>query len=214
MTIANAARALNLQARRRHRAALRLPPLLVMTDATRLNDPRVVLDRLPRGSGIILRHYTLDRTARMALARALVPACRARGLRLLVAGDAAMAAASGADGVHLPEWMTRTAGAGGLRLHRRPGWIVTAACHSGAALVQARRIGADAAVLAPVFATPSHPETPALGAVRFAALAHETRLPVYALGGITAAGARRLRDSGAAGVAGIGFATGNRSDSD
>lgn len=214
MTIANAARALNLHARRRHGSAAFLPPLLVMTDAKRLADPRAVLDGLPRGAAIVLRHYELDRAARTALARALVPACRARGLRLLVAGDPAMAAASGADGVHLPEWMTRARGAGGFRLHRRPGWIVTAACHSEAALIRARRVGADAAVLAPVFATRSHPDTPALGAVRFAALAHGSSLPVYALGGITGAGVRRLRGSAAAGVAGIGFATGKRSDSD
>ena len=39
---------------------------------------------------------------------------------------------------------------------------------------------------------------------RFAALAHASPLPVYALGGIDSARARLLQGSGAVGIAGIG----------
>ena len=54
----------------------------------------------------------------------------------------------------------------------------------------ARRAGADAAVLGPVFASASHPAAPSLGASRFAALVRASPLPVYALGGIDAAAAQ------------------------
>ncbi len=206
MTIANAARALNLRARRRFPRARTLPNLLLMTDSRRLPDPRAALDRLPRGAAVVLRHYADDAGARDRLARALIPALRARGLRLLIAGDPRLAYEVGADGVHLPEWMVAVDGLATRRVRLRSRWIVTAACHSEHALRAAALIGADAAVLAPVFSTASHLDTPSLGAVRFTGLVRRSLIPVYALGGIDEAGARRIGDSGAVGIAGIGFA--------
>ncbi|MFT5539911.1 MAG: thiamine-phosphate pyrophosphorylase [Alphaproteobacteria bacterium] len=211
MTITNTARALNLHARLQNRAHDRsghpLPPLFLMTDEARLKDPLAALDRLPPGAGIILRHYTEDQksTARFALAQALATACRLRRLKLIIAADPALALAVGADGLHVPEWM---AGRDGLvtRIRaRKPGFIVTCACHSARALQNAVRIGADAALLAPVFATQSHPGQPALGVLRFATLTRACPIPVYALGGIDDAHARRLRGTAAIGIAGISF---------
>lgn len=190
-TLANAARALNAQARRSGAPAL--PALLLLTDEARLPDPLAAAARLPRGSGVILRHY--GAANRASLARALAALCRRRGLKLLVAEDWRLAAAVGAAGVHLPERPLR-------RFRPRRGWLVTAAAHSRPALVRAARIGAQAALLSPAFPTASHPGRPALGPVRFAALARAAPLPVYALGGVTAARARRLK--GAAGLAAIG----------
>ncbi|MCS5604321.1 MAG: thiamine phosphate synthase, partial [Alphaproteobacteria bacterium] len=86
---------------------------------------------------------------------------------------------------------------------RRPGWLVTAAAHSLAALNQAARIGADAALLSPVFATQSHPAVPFLGAMRFAAMARKAALPVYALGGVSSKNIGQLAPSRAVGVAAI-----------
>lgn len=209
-TIANAARALKLRAARRRpgAAALRaLPALLLLTDSERLADPVPVLARLPRGAGVILRDY--DGTAGDALrrnkARALARACRLRGLRLFVAGDARLARAIGAFGLHLPEWMVRRQPVA-VAPRMRGRLVVTTACHSAAALRRASRFGADAALLAPVLPTASHPGGRVLGPLRFAHLVRTARLPVFALGGIDAEGARRIGGSGAAGIAGIGFA--------
>ncbi|MQA67168.1 MAG: thiamine phosphate synthase [Alphaproteobacteria bacterium] len=213
MTIASAARSLKRRATRRFPGAARLPALLLLTDAERLADPVPVLARLPRGSGVILRDYAPDTpdAVRAASALRVRRACRGRGLRLIVAGDARLALRIGADGLHLPEWMLMRSGIGARQAmrgaFRRPGFIVTAACHSLGALRAAARLGADAAVLGPAFATPSHPASPALGAVRFARLVRAAGIPVYALGGIGARTARRLAGSGATGIAGIGFAT-------
>jgi len=128
---------------------------------------------------------------------------------LLVAGDWRLAAAVGADGVHLPEAMVRRGapawGGGGPR---RPGFLVTAAAHSPAALWRAARAGADAALLSPVFATASHPGGAVIGLPRFAAWCRGAPLPVYALGGIDRGTVRRLKDAGAAGAAAIGALAG------
>ncbi len=168
-----------------------------MTDERRLPDPVAAVEALPRGSAVILRHYTAP--GRHLLARRLAAVCAVRGIRLLIGGDAGLAQAVGAQGVHLPEYLARR----GACPRRRPGWLVTAAAHSPAALCRAARAGADAALLSPVFPTASHPGVPPLGPWRFAAWCRRSPIPVYALGGVSAANARRLILAGAVGLAGI-----------
>jgi thiamine-phosphate pyrophosphorylase len=206
LTLARIAYRLNRRHPRRRNGAP-LPPLILVTDARRLADPLPALAGLPRGAAVILRHYgTADRPA---LAGRLKAACRARGLRLIVAADpaepaaglpGALAARIGADGVHLPERLV------GRAWLRRPGRLVTAAAHGPAGLGRAGRRRVAAVLLSPVFATESHPGARALGPIRFAALARRAPLPVYALGGIDERTARRLAASGAVGLAGLGLA--------
>ncbi len=190
------ARRLNRSARAVHPL---LPHLFMLTDEARLGDPVAAAALLPRGAGVIFRHY--DAADRAALAANLARLCRARGLTLLVAGDAALARAVGADGIHLPEHLLPRAR---FLRHRYPSFLITAAVHNLRALKSAEQHAADAVLLAPVFATASHPGAAPLGAARLAALLRNTRLPVYALGGISEKGARRLIGSGAAGLAAIG----------
>jgi thiamine-phosphate pyrophosphorylase len=116
----------------------------------------------------------------------------------LVAGDGRLAAALGADGLHLAEGLYATI-AGWRR--RRPGWLITAAAHSVPALRRAG--GADAALLSPAFPTASHPGRPHLGPLRFAALTRQSPLPVVALGGVNARTAARLAGIPLAGFAAI-----------
>jgi len=180
-----------------------LPALIYLTDPVRFPDPRAAVLTLPRGAAVILRHY--GSPGREALARALLAICRRRGLKLLIAGDPGLALRLRADGVHWPEALVRP------RARLLP-WLVTAAAHSCTGLVNARRCRVDAALLSPVFATGSGPGKRPLGLMRFTALATSTPLPVYALGGIDAATAGRLRSSGAAGLAAISGLTGVASE--
>lgn len=197
MTLAEAARRLKFP-------RSRCPRLLLVTDPLRLPDPVAAAERLPRGAAILLRHY--DDPRRFALASALAAVARRRHLALLVAGDWRLAARVGAAGLHLPEYQARRgvlAGALGWQGQRQR--LLTVACHSPAALRRAARLGADAALLSPVFATASHPDAATIGAIRFAAWSRRAGLAVVALGGITARSARRLPD--AAGLAAIGGLT-------
>jgi thiamine monophosphate synthase len=168
-----------------------LPPLILFTDDERLPDPLAAASALPRGSLVIAR--SRDAVRRRDLAQALREIARVGGLFLSVAGDAALARAVGADGVHLPE--ARIGEAAGLH-----DFLVTASAHS---LDPIRRgAGVDALILSPVFATASHPERPALGVMRANRIAAEAPVPVYALGGVTAENAGLLR--GFWGIAAIG----------
>lgn len=183
----------------------RLPLLILMTDTRRLPDPTAAIMALPRRSAVIFRHY--DAPHRIILARDLAETCRRRGVRFLIAGDARLARAVGADGVHLPERIVRH-GLRTWRAWRPPHWLVTAAAHSLAAVRAASLAGADAVLLSPVLATASHPDVAVMGPVRFSALVRRSPLPAYALGGISEATARRLTGSGAAGFAAIGGLSG------
>ena len=144
--------------------------------------------RLPRGAGIVLRHYGWPEPERRALLAALAAVARRRGLVLL---GSRIAGAPG--GVHRPAHDPLARGRG----------LVTAAAHGRRALLQAFARGADLVFLSPVFATASHPGARTLGAVRFGLAARGAPGPVVALGGMTAARARRLRPLGASGYAAI-----------
>lgn len=179
----------------------RLPACILIAESERLADPEAAIACLPQGAAVILRDYAVpDRPARAARLAGL---CRRRGLRLLIAGDARLASAVCAGGVHLPEWQV----AGGNRrwwLWRKPGWLVTAAAHSPSAIARAHRAGCNAVLLSPVFPTASHPGARPLGPLLLARFTRAGGVPVYALGGMTAATTRRLAGSGACGIAAIG----------
>lgn len=160
-----------------------LPRAFFVTDPVRTPDPIAVARRLPRGFGVIWRHY--GAASRIATGHALARICRQRGLVLLVANDPALAARIGAQGVHWPERQLK-----GVRA-RWPGIIETASAHSRAAISRAAARGVDAVLVSAIFPSNSPSAGPALGALRFRLLARDASLPVYALGGLNAANAAR-----------------------
>lgn len=172
--------------------------LVAMTDPARGGDPRRVARRLPIGSWMIFRHY--DDPDRSVLARHLSKICRSRRIRLLIAGDIALAVRLRA-GLHLPEKQPASVK---IRLWQRRGGLLTGAAHSRTALRRAKAFGADAALLSPVFATQSHPGARPLGLLALRNLVRTSGLPVVALGGVNCFTLRRLRAIPLAGVAVVG----------
>jgi 8-oxo-dGTP diphosphatase len=146
-----------------------------------------------------LRLPGVDRAAVEPHARRAVDLCNEAGARLLVHRDPDLAESVGAHGVHLSAAQLR-----GLTGRPLPsGRLVGASCHDGEELALAEALGADFAVLSPVLPTASHPGAPHLGWDRFAALVEAARIPVYALGGMTADFIDTAWRHGAQGVAGI-----------
>ena len=173
-----------------------LPHLWLFTD-DRVADEAILraAAALPRGSGIVFRHYARTEDNRQALFDRLRKLTRRRGCVLLLAGSARTAARWGAEGVHMPG----RRGSGAHFAARPCGGLCSASVHSLRELRMAERAGADLVFLSPVFPTRSHPGAPNLGPLRFAAIARQTRLPVVALGGMTADRFFRLRPLGACG---------------
>lgn len=184
-----------------------LPRLWFLTDSVRTPDVAAAVARLPRGSGVIFRHY--EASDRSADAQALARLCRRYGLVFSVARDWTLAAQVHADGVHLPEACARSGLSAAGRLWRRNHKaLLTVAAHGYVGVKQGRAQKATAALLSPVLATASHPDRPPLGLARAALIVRHARLPVIALGGMTPKLRTYVRQAGFAGLAGISFALG------
>lgn len=148
------------------------------------------IDHLPRGAGIVFRHYSWPLEQRRQLLAAIARIARRRHLRLV-----GSRIGGAPDGIHRTRSGQRAQGPG----------LKTASAHGRRELVKAFRDGADIVFLSPVFPTQSHPGEPVLGPVRFGLTARGAGGPVMALGGMTARRAHRLRQLGAAGFGAIDF---------
>ena len=178
-----------------------LPRLWLFSDPLRLPDPRLAMAALPRGAGVVARGLAPGLLAPVALL------ARRRGLRLLIAGDGRAALALGV-GLHLPD-RRESAGLLPFLIARRAGpgnLILSMAAHGGQpGAARARRLGVECLFLSPLFPTQSHPGAPALGVLRWSALARGLPAPCMALGGITPArlGAVPRRAAGVAAIGGL-----------
>lgn len=170
------------------RARHPLPTLWLMTDERQGERLWRALDALPRGAGIVFRHYRLKPADRHRLFLRVRAIARRRELVLLLAGSALLARAWGADGSHGP---------------RRGHGLHSAPAHNLAEIRRAERAGAHLLFVSPLHATRSHPGAKPLGRVRFGLLAKAARRPVIALGGMDAAKARGIAGLGAYGWAAI-----------
>jgi 8-oxo-dGTP diphosphatase len=178
--------------------ALRLPPVYGITYAQELGIPEFMrrLERaLAGGLKLVqVREKGMAGEALRRFAERVIAVTHAAGARVLVNGDADLARAAGADGVHLTAAQL-------ARAQERPAFdLVGASCHDTAELVRASDLGVDFAVLGPVAPTPTHPGAAGLGWERFAELVKDCPLPVYALGGLKAAGLEIASRSGAHGI--------------
>lgn len=182
-------------------AALRLPDFYAVTHAWRIGiDAQLdALDAaLARGLKLVqLREAALPEAARESFVAAAVARCQSHGAQVLVNGDAQLARAAGADGLHLPAAQL-------MALDRRPPFpLVAASCHDRRELEQAARLGLDFAVLGPVAATATHPGQAGIGWHAFAQSAGGLPLPVYAIGGLDMSDIAAAQAAGAQGVAAI-----------
>ena len=190
------AKALNRQAARVSPAAERLPPLIFMTDPERTPRPWEIAVRLPAGAAVI--HRAFGRPEAAEEAARLREATRMADVLLLIGLDIERAVEVGADGVHLPERALDHAPAA-----RAAELLVTVAAHSADALGRAGKIGADAAILSPVFAPGGRSGGKPLGPGGFERLAEQAEIPVYALGGVTDGNVELLSGRRACGVCAI-----------
>jgi len=157
----------------------------MMTDERQGGDLFWALERMPRGAGIVFRHYSLPLKERRALFAQVRAVAQRRKLVLVAASPHGLGPRWALDGVH---GLARTP----LRYAPRAK-LLTRSAHDMRELRRAANAGADLVFLSPVFPTRSHPGGRHLGPLRFAGLASRSAVPVVALGGMTAARARRLR---------------------
>lgn len=156
--------------RRRHP----LPRLWLMTDERIGEALWEALERLPRGAGVVFRHYATPADERRRMLAKIARIARRRGLALVAAGEGA--AAHGSHG----------------RRPRRTGALHTRSAHTRREALAAQRAGADAIFVSPVYPTRSHPGARPLGRIGLRLMIRGLQVPVIALGGMTAHRARSL----------------------
>ena len=163
-------------------SALCLPSAYAITAAEKYG----VADFMPRlrqalDRGVRLlqvRERNMTHAHLLIFSRDVVELAHAAGATVLINGDANLALRSGADGVHLQ-------GAQLKHLTHRPDTRVwSASCHDAKELARAAELDADFVVLSPVLPTTTHPGMAGMGWERFAELARDYPLPIYALGGM------------------------------
>lgn len=158
---------------RRH---LALPRIWMLTDERQGDALWDAIDRLPKGAGVVVRHYSLPEKARQAMARKIAR----RGFFVAYSGSENAARRAGAQAVY----------GAAKRRGRLPRLFPV---HNRREIIAAERVGAALLLLSPVFPTRSHPDAKALGPRGFCRLARTARTPVIALGGMTPSRFKRLK---------------------
>ncbi|MEE8380093.1 MAG: Nudix family hydrolase [Gammaproteobacteria bacterium] len=167
-------------------------------------DSRVFLKQLEKclskGVRLVqLRAKSLSQEDYIKLAKQVKNLCVEFAAKLILNSDPEWVDIVDADGVNLT-------GDRLLALNHRPlpaNKLVAASCHTGEDIAHASQIGVDFAMLSPVQATASHPETIPIGWDRFRAMSEHAAFPVYALGGVRPDDLDTAFDYGAQGIAAI-----------
>jgi thiamine-phosphate pyrophosphorylase len=131
--------------------------------------------------------------------------CRAAGALLIVNDRPDLAAAAGADGVHVGQddvAVSRARQVVGERL------IVGLSTHSPGQVDAAASAGVDYIGVGPVHVTPTKPGRPAVGYELIAYASRHCKLPFFAIGGIDASNVTAARDAGARRIAVVRALTG------
>lgn len=178
-------------------------PLYLVTDRNRTDGrPLVPLLRQSLQGGvraIQLRERDLEARPLLGLAQEILRLTREHGASLFINDRVDLAMALGLEGVHL------RANSLPVAVTRRmlgPGQMIGVSAHSTDEVVRAESDGADFAVLGPVYDTASKSAFgPPLGLRALEEASRRCRIPVFAIGGITASRVGEVRRAGARGVA-------------
>lgn len=180
------------------------PPLLVITDRRQARTPLSELASQAVAGGcrwISIREKDLPPQQQIDLVHTLTSRLTGTDICLMIHGSAGLAAAAGAQGVHLPSGSDARA----ARAVLGPARLIGVSVHNPAEALLLNAALVDYAVAGPAFETASKPGYgPPLGAAGIAALAAETSVPIIAIGGISPASASDLRRAGVAGIAVMG----------
>ncbi len=134
----------------------------------------------------------------LALARTLLPLCRARRVPLLINDRVDIALAAGADGVHLGQEDLPLPEA---RTLLGPDRILGATAHTVEEALRAQAEGADYLGVGAMFPTGTKTNTIPTSADTLKAICAAVSIPVVAIGGVTAQNLPTLAGTGIAGAA-------------
>jgi thiamine-phosphate pyrophosphorylase len=177
-----------------------LPRLFFFTDPERISHPEDVVSLLPKGCGVIFRHFGDGHALQRA--RLLRSLAEAEGLKLLIGDDLELMLEVNAHGLHLSE--KNLSRARDLR-ETYPDILLTGARHRLEDLGKPDEDGLDGLFISPVFrsGSASAKDVTPLGLSGVRSFIDRSRLPLYGLGGINADNITSLIGSGLSGIGAI-----------
>ncbi|MGN6619792.1 MAG: thiamine phosphate synthase [Sphingomonas sp.] len=163
-----------------------MPPRLWLMTDERMGDALwYALGRLPRGSGVVFRHYRTPLAERRRLFARIARIARRRDLVLIRAGEARLG--RGEQGVH----------------GQRGTGLITWPAHHRREAIAGMRAGAALLFVSPLYPTRSHTGAPALGPRAARRIGQGLPVRLIALGGVTPRRGGALQRSGFWGWAAI-----------
>ncbi len=182
--------------------ALQLPDTLVITPDSKGN-----LEAILNGLETVLTSgYRLVQFRQPSCTSGQLTSVLDQAIQIAITHDAILMAncsavtaqQAGCDGLHLTSAILR-------KLHSKPAGFrwVSASIHDVEELRLAETLNLDFVLLGPVRRTTTHPSVTPLGWDKFAAIAEQAVIPVYALGGLSGCDLDTAWKAGAQGVAGI-----------
>ncbi len=173
--------------------------LYVLTDSALIGGPRLlpaVAAAIDGGAVLVqYRDKSGDPTQRLAEARALAGLCRARQVPLIINDDIELAREVGAAGVHLGKEDAAIAHA---RARLGPEAIIGVSCYDRLELaLAAQQAGADYVAFGAFFASTVKPDAVRPAPSLLTEAQRQLRVPVVAIGGITADNCDVLLEAGA-----------------
>jgi 8-oxo-dGTP diphosphatase len=140
----------------------------------------------------------MEEAAYRALAQKVIALAHRYDCQVLLTGAPALVEELGADGLHLDSKALASC-------TERPlpeDYLLAVSGHTLEALQQGEALGASFGVLSPINYTSAHPDIEPLGWEGMKAIAGQLRMPLYALGGVSAGDQAAAQQAGALGIAG------------
>ena len=153
---------------------------------------------------MIFREYDLKSKEREILAQEILAICREQNHKFLIGKNFELARKLRADGVHFSDQDHLP-----LQIFNRQHWprkfIFSFACHNFLSVLKSQQLKADMIFASPIFATKSHPNIAPLGLKELSKIIRVSKIPVFALGGVSLENINSLQKLGIAGFGGIGL---------
>ena len=171
---------------------------IFLTDDVRTPYPAEIIDRLPPGCAVIVRHR--DTKMRRLWYQQLRPRCQRRQIDCVISCENPKRVPPGAL-IHIPIksahcWRQTD-------IMRYQAQIYSCSAHSLKEIQRSARLNAPHLLLSPVLPTRSHLGQQHLGFMRFSRLAQQTDMAVFALGGMSERYFPRILKNDGVGIAGI-----------
>ena len=169
---------------------MKLPNLWLFTDSLKTLKPIELSKRLPKKSGLVIRHYNSKN--KTIILKDILHIKKRRMFTVLISGK--YKRGLNIDGNHSPQWASPV---------NNDNKITSMSFHHAKNLRKSINLKADIIFISPVFPSTSHKNKQCLGVIKLGLMARLFKKHVIALGGINNKNITRLRSLPISGCAGI-----------